>query len=296
MLEISHLSKHFGRLQAVDDVSLHLEPGLTAILGANGSGKTTLLRMIANVLQPEGGSIALDGKEIHEDITGYLSRIGYMPQHIGMVPSFSVERFLEYMGAMKGLDPDDTKKRIDELLEKVHLRDKRKTKIKALSGGMKQRVGIAQALLSDPDLLILDEPAAGLDPSERMEFSRLLADLSREKIILLSTHIVSDVERNSRSVVFMRNGKILAHRSAPELMDELNGCVYECLVSDEEQRLLERDHLITAIKETGTGLEVRYIDPQGDSFVAMRAHPVIPNLNDVYLWYTNNAKKEGDQA
>lgn len=280
-LTIDQVTKRYGDVIAADHVSFEVKPGIIGLLGANGSGKTTLLRMIANVLPYDEGNIFFDDQLITENRERYLSKIGYMPQHLGMYPSFRITEFLQYMGAIKGLNKTYTTKRIEELLPAVHLDQERKKKIKALSGGMRQRLGIAQALLNDPELLILDEPTAGLDPKERNQFSRLLASLSSEKIILLSTHIVSDVEAIADHIIIMKKGKIIAIGKPAELLQAIHGIVKERVMSHEELNKLQLHITITQQKESAKGLLVRYLDPSN----TLTGTVVDATLNDLYLYY-----------
>lgn len=206
-LVIDRLTKQYKNKIAVDRVSLHLTPGVYGLLGANGAGKTTLLRMICGILKPTGGTVMLDHQDVSEE--GYRARLGYLPQDFGYYPEFNGEDFLMYMAALKGLGKSRAREKMKALLEFTTLQDVAKKKIKTYSGGMKQRLGIAQVLLNDPDLLILDEPTSGLDPKERVRFRKLIEQLGKDKIILLSTHIVSDVERIADNVLLMQDGQII---------------------------------------------------------------------------------------
>ena len=193
-LKIQNITKRYRDKTAVDDVSITLTPGVWGLLGANGAGKTTLMRMLAGILQPSSGRILCDGVEIGTLGAAYREKLGYLPQEFGFYPEFTVQDYLEYMAALKGLPRTEAARQIDALLERVSLTEVRRKKIIKLSGGMKRRVGIAQALLNDPEILILDEPTAGLDPGERVRFRNLLSEFAQERIVLISTHIVSDVE------------------------------------------------------------------------------------------------------
>lgn len=206
-LVIDRLTKQYKSKIAVDRVSLRLTPGVYGLLGANGAGKTTLMRMICGILKPTGGTVMLDHQDVSEE--GYRARLGYLPQDFGYYPEFDGEDFLMYMAALKGLEKSCAREKTKALLEFTALQDVAKKKIKTYSGGMKQRLGIAQVLLNDPDLLILDEPTSGLDPKERVRFRKLIEQLGKDKIILLSTHIVSDVERIADNVLLMRDGQII---------------------------------------------------------------------------------------
>ncbi len=206
-LVIDRLSKQFQNKIAVDRVSLRLTPGVTGLLGANGAGKTTLMRLACGILRPTAGSVAFDGMDV--SCEGYRASLGYLPQDFGYYPDFTALDFLLYMAALKGLQRSAARRRSAELLELVGLADVAKKKIKTYSGGMRQRLGIAQALLNDPKLLILDEPTAGLDPRERVRFRELIAALGRDSVVLLSTHIVSDVEHIAGRVLIMKDGQIV---------------------------------------------------------------------------------------
>lgn len=206
-LKIDRVSKQYKNKIAVDRVSLHLEKGVHGLLGANGAGKTTLMRMICGILTPTGGTISYDGMDVSEE--GYRSVLGYLPQDFGYYPEFTGQDFLLYMAALKGMDKPLAKQKAAELLELVTLQDAAKKKIKTYSGGMKQRLGIAQALLNNPKLLVLDEPTAGLDPKERVRFRDLIAEIGKDSIVLLSTHIVSDIEHIADNVLMMKDGQLI---------------------------------------------------------------------------------------
>ena len=218
-LVIDRLTKQFQNKIAVDRISLRLHSGVFGLLGTNGAGKTTLMRMLCGILQPTGGTIAFDGMDVREE--GYRAVLGYLPQDFGYYPEFTAMDFLIYMAALKGLPKPSAKRRANELLELVGLQDMSRKKIKTFSGGMKQRLGIAQALLNDPKLLILDEPTAGLDPKERVRFRNLIGQLGKDSIVLLSTHIVSDIEHIADEVLMMKDGNLIYHGAWDEQMGDL---------------------------------------------------------------------------
>lgn len=218
-LVIDRLTKQFQNKIAVDRISLRLHRGVFGLLGTNGAGKTTLMRMLCGILQPTGGTISFDGMDVREE--GYRAILGYLPQDFGYYPEFTAMDFLLYMAALKGLPRQAAKWKAKELLELVGLQDLGRKKIKTFSGGMKQRLGIAQALLNDPKLLILDEPTAGLDPKERVRFRNLIGQLGKDSIVLLSTHIVSDIEHIADEVLMMKDGNLTYHGPWDEQMGDL---------------------------------------------------------------------------
>lgn len=218
-LNIDRVTKQYGPKIAVDRISLTLTPGVTGLLGANGAGKTTLMRMLCGILRPTSGSISLDGLDVSTE--GYRAVLGYLPQDFGYYPSFSALDFLLYLGALKGMERKQAKERSLELLEVVGLGEVARKKIRTFSGGMKQRLGIAQALLNRPKLLILDEPTAGLDPKERVRFRTLIEEQGKESIVLLSTHIVSDVEHIAGRILMVKDGQLIYDGSAADTPQDL---------------------------------------------------------------------------
>ena len=218
-LVIDRLTKKFQNKTAVDGVSLCLHNGVFGLLGTNGAGKTTLMRMLCGIMQPTSGTITFDGMDVCEE--EYRAILGYLPQDFGYYPEFTAMDFLLYMAALKGLPKQAAKRRANELLELVGLQDKSRKKIKTFSGGMKQRLGIAQALLNHPKLLILDEPTAGLDPKERVRFRNLIKQLGKDTIVLLSTHIVSDIEHIADEVLIMKNGALIYNGTWDEQKGDL---------------------------------------------------------------------------
>lgn len=280
-LILEHVSKNFKDKKAVDDVSLTLTTGVFGLLGANGSGKTTLMRMITGVMKPTGGRICYDGLDIERMGRAWRDLIGYLPQEFGFYPEFNVQDYLEYMSALKGMTDAEAKKKIPELLERLSLGDVRKKKIVRLSGGMKRRVGIAQALLNDPEFLILDEPTSGLDPGERVRFRKLLSEFAHDRLVLISTHIVSDVEYIATQNGVMKNGKILQTGTTPELVAQMEGEVFEGAVPASKIGELEgRVRLVNLKNEADGSVSVRYLGTQGD---VPGAAAVKPHLEDLYL-------------
>lgn len=220
-LNIDRVTKQYGPKIAVDRISLTLTPGVTGLLGANGAGKTTLMRMLCGILRPTSGSISLDGLDVSTE--GYRAVLGYLPQDFGYYPSFSALDFLLYLGTLKGMERKQAKERSLELLEVVGLGEVARKKIRTFSGGMKQRLGIAQALLNRPKLLILDEPTAGLDPKERVRFRTLIEEQGKESIVLLSTHIVSDVEHIAGRILMVKDVQLIYDGSAADTPQDLEG-------------------------------------------------------------------------
>ena len=218
-LVLDRVSKQYQNKIAVDRVSLTLKPGVIGLLGENGAGKTTLMRMICGILRPDSGTITFDGMDVSEEL--YRDALGYLPQDFGYYPNFTGKDFLMYMSALKGLDKKTAKRKGEELLRIVNLEGAANKKMKAYSGGMKQRLGIAQAVLNDPKILILDEPTAGLDPKERVRFRNLIAQLGKDAIVILSTHIVSDVEQIADRILLMKKGQFVFDGTMDEIGTDL---------------------------------------------------------------------------
>ena len=281
-LEIRHVTKRYRDKMAAADVSLTLTPGVWGLLGANGAGKTTLMRMLAGILRPTEGQILCDGVEIGALGAAYREKLGYLPQEFGFYPEFTVQDYLEYMAALKGLPRAEAARQIDALLERVSLAEVRRKKIVKLSGGMKRRVGIAQALLNDPEILILDEPTAGLDPGERVRFRNLLSEFAQDRIVLISTHIVSDVEYIAVENAVMKDGKIIAVDTTEGLVQQIEGKVWQGSAPAGE--LPRWEHCLQVVNlrnETDGTVALRYLAeaPQLPGSI-----PARPKLEDLYLW------------
>ncbi|WP_332249076.1 ABC transporter ATP-binding protein [Paenibacillus zanthoxyli] len=233
-LTLNQVSKQFSAKKVVDGISARLNSGVYGLLGANGAGKTTLMRMICGILKPTSGTILMNGEEIGRMGERYRDLLGYLPQDFGYYPDFSAEEFLWYVGSLKGLTLPAAKGKARELLRMVALSEAARKKIRTFSGGMKQRLGIAQAMLNDPRVLVLDEPTAGLDPKERVRFRNLIADLARDKIVILSTHIVSDVEYIADQILVMKQGGLLMTGTVEQLTATMEGCVWSCHIPARE--------------------------------------------------------------
>ena len=258
-LSLDRLTKQYGRKIAVDCVSATLKPGVYGLLGANGAGKTTLMRMLCAVLESTSGEVLLDGKEVTSMGADYRNVLGYLPQDFGYYPNYTAVEFLMYIAALKGIPKNVAKKRVTELLEVVDLSHVANKKVKTFSGGMKQRVGIAQALLNNPKILILDEPTAGLDPKERVRFRNLLSEYAGDKIVILSTHIVSDIEAIADEVLLMKKGKFVLQGTVPELIHKANGKVWELSVSPQEARQWQTKTTVANLRHEGKEIILRII-------------------------------------
>lgn len=281
-LLLDRLTKQYGRKIAVDCVSAALKPGVYGLLGANGAGKTTLLRMLCAILEATSGEVLLDGKEVTSMGAEYRNLLGYLPQDFGYYPNYSAREFLRYVAALKGIPKTIAKKRADELLEVVSLSHAAGDKVKTFSGGMKQRLGIAQALLNNPEILILDEPTAGLDPKERVRFRNLLSEYAGDKIVILSTHIVSDVEAIADEVWLMKKGKFVLQGTVPQLIDKADGKVWEFSVSPEETRKWQAKTTVANLMHEGKKVILRIVS---DSMPGEGAVPCEATLEDLYLYY-----------
>lgn len=281
-LRLDRLTKQFGSAIAVDRLSATLTPGVYGLLGANGAGKTTLMRMICDVLKPTSGSVVWNGAPIERLGERYRSVLGYLPQDFGYYPDFSALDFMLYLSALKGLDSKAAKRRSMELLDLVGLKNVAKRKVKTFSGGMKQRLGIAQAVINDPQVLVLDEPTAGLDPKERVRFRNLISALAQDKMVILSTHIVSDVEYIADEILIMRAGQIVASGTIEEILAQVSGVVWECVVTPREADVMSARMAVGNVRYDHAGMAIVRI--VSDTAPHSSARLVEPTLEDVYLY------------
>ena len=281
-LTIDRLSKQFGAKIAVDRVSARLVPGVYGLLGANGAGKTTLMRMVCDVLRPTSGEIRFDGRDVRALGDGYRARLGYLPQDFGYYPDFTALDFMCYLAALKGLGRRAARNRSLELLETVGLADVANAKVRTFSGGMKQRLGIAQAVINDPAVLVLDEPTAGLDPKERVRFRNLIASFAQDKIVILSTHIVSDVEYIADEILVMRAGSFVMRGAPGEVVAQVAGKVWECHVDVRRADELAAGSCVSNVHYASDGHAV--VRVVADEPPTADARPLDPVLEDVYLY------------
>ena len=287
-LNISHLSKQYRRdFWGLRDFDLELTPGVIGLLGPNGAGKSTLMRMLATITQPTEGTVKWNDTDIVQSPDTLRAVLGYLPQDFGVYPNLTGVEFLEYMAAIKGLDAASTRKRIDELLQVVNLVEAAKRPLGGYSGGMRQRVGIAQALLNDPQLLIVDEPTVGLDPEERVRFRNLLSDLSGERIVILSTHIVSDVEATATHIALVNKGQLLRESAPENLLAELENKVWEWTVHSDDLPALKQKDIISGTIRRSDGVQVRAVS---ESKPDANAENVSANLEDAYLFFVGGKK------
>lgn len=285
-LVIDRLTKQYGNKIAVDRISLELHNGVYGLLGANGAGKTTLMRMLCGVLKPTFGEIRLNGIDVSQE--DYRDVLGYLPQDFGYYPEFTAQDFMMYVATLKGLTKPRAKEKTKELLELVSLYDMAKKKIRTFSGGMKQRLGIAQALLNNPQILILDEPTSGLDPKERVRFRNMISRLGADRMVLLSTHIVSDVENIAGTILIMKNGRLIHQGALHEIIKTIEGKVWECRVTQEKA-----DELMSAYAQVNVRME------SGSVFLRLVADEkpcenvvlATATLEDLYLYYFNEVSE-----
>ena len=279
-LNVENVSKTYGRsVHALRGVQLSLAPGVLGLLGPNGAGKSTLMRILATITRPSSGRATWNGIDIASNPDGLRSVLGYLPQDFGVYPNLSAIEFLEYLAAVKGVPAETAAKRIAELLELVNLADVARRPLGGYSGGMRQRVGIAQALLNDPQLLIVDEPTAGLDPEERVRFRNLLSELSGERVVILSTHIVSDVEAVATNIAILSHGRLLDHGAPEALLARVAGKVWEVVVPSAEVAALRQRCLVSSTAHRSDGVHVRIV---ADAPPAS-ARPLEPSIEDAYL-------------
>jgi ABC-type multidrug transport system ATPase subunit len=293
MIEISGLTKIYGRrkggrVAALDGIDLTIEEGMFGLLGPNGAGKTTLMRILAGIVNPTGGSAQVFGHDVTTERGKEAVKrvLGYLPQELGMYPDLSARQFVDYMGILKGMeDPAERKRRVDEVLEMVGLSDAADRKIKGYSGGMKRRVGIAQALVNDPRILIVDEPTAGLDPEERIRFRNLLVGLARDRIVILSTHIVEDIGQTCRDMAVLSKGRLLFRGSPTELTQSAEGYVWT--VTADATSKPNGGLTVVSMRHMADGVEYRLVGQRPAEYP--HAEAARPGLEDGYVWLMKNA-------
>lgn len=281
-LSIKNVSKKYNGKTVLQDVDLSFSNGVYGILGANGSGKTTLMKIITTIQRPTKGKVYFNGEDIYSQGDRYRDILGYLPQNVGVYGDFTAEKFLLYMAALKGITGGKAKKRVTELLEMVGLEEQRKSKIGTFSGGMRQRVGIAQAMLNDPKVLVVDEPTAGLDPKERIRFRNLISSIASQRTVLLSTHIVSDIEYIAKEIIVIQKGSVI-HQGAPKyLLETIKDKVWEVPIEREDFVEFQEKYKVVNMIGRGDYLELRILSDHkpNDSSKA-----ISPTLEDLYLYY-----------
>jgi ABC-2 type transport system ATP-binding protein len=285
-LVIDGVSKHYkGDIWGLRDFSLTLEPGVLALVGPNGAGKSTLMRILATITKPTTGKVTWNGADISQSPNEVRAVLGYLPQDFGIYPHLNAVEFLEYMAALKGLDGRTAHKRILELLQVVNLFELRKRPLGSFSGGMKQRLGIAQALLNDPQLLIVDEPTAGLDPEARVRFRNLLSDLAGDRIVILATHIVSDAEATATAVALINQGRLLEYAEPEGLLQAIHGKVWQWVIPSAELTTAKQQYLISSTARRSDGVHLRVVSETPPS---PDAQAIPPALEDAYLYFISS--------
>ena len=283
-LKVSSLGKQYtADIWGIRDVTAAFEPGVHGLMGPNGAGKSTLMRLLTTVAEPTEGKIRWNGTDVTESPGVVRKRLGYLPQDFDTYPSLQLEEFLQYVAALRGVDSETASARTDELLELVNLKHVRDQRLSTFSGGMHQRAGIAQALLNDPDLLMVDEPTVGLDPEERVRIRSALADTAGDRVVLLSTHIVPDVESTASEVAVLDDGRLVTHESSESLIDRVASRVYECTVPRDELASVEREFQVCSTVERSDGVDVRLVAPDVSTTPPGEPRQVPATLEDAYL-------------
>ena len=292
-LILDGLTKTFSSFPAVNNLSYSMDTGVYGLPGVNGAGKTTLMRMLCTLLTPTSGTITWDGQDIFSLGSAYRNLLGYLPQDFGYYPDFSVQDYLLYIASIKGLRPATARQRMQNLLEQVGLTQVRRQKMKKLSGGMKRRAGIAQAMLNDPKILILDEPTAGLDPKERIRFRNLISELAENRLVLLSTHIVSDVEYIADQILLMKDGSLVHHGTSQQLLAAAPTQVWTCTVPRAQADQLLHQYPVVNLKTLPQGVQLRVLSQTPPT---PEAHPAEMTLEDLFLHYFGETAGETDAA
>ena len=282
-LKLMDIEKRYKDKEAVRKFNYTFVNGVYGLLGENGAGKTTLMRLICGILKPTTGNIYCDNIEIASMGAEYRKLLGYLPQDFGYYDEFTAERFLRYMAALKALPKEYADSRIEELLDLVELKNKKKKKLKTFSGGMIRRIGIAQALLNDPEILILDEPTAGLDPKERVRFRKVISSLGKNRIVLLSTHIVSDIDYIADKILIMKNGELIQEGTEKKIIEKVEGHVWKCVVSEKEAERIENLYIVSNMRNSGENVELRIISKKQP---VVNAKNVESTLEDAYLYHS----------
>ncbi|WP_316827633.1 ABC transporter ATP-binding protein [Pedobacter miscanthi] len=285
-LEIKQLTKQYKNKTGLVDFSITIEKGILGLLGPNGAGKSTLMKIIATISRPTQGTILLDGEDIVKNPNSIRKILGFLPQDFGVYPNLNAYEFLTYMAALKGVGGSGLHKRIELLLEGVNLTADAKQPIGSYSGGMKQRVGIAQALLNDPKILIFDEPTVGLDPEERVRFRQLLSEMASDAIVILSSHIVSDIETVADEIAIMKNGRLIEKDTSSEMIKKMENKVFETIIPPAELDLFRSKYLVIDNHKQQENMHLRYISNLNDA--GEGAKSVTAGLEDAYLFFTKN--------
>lgn len=283
-LEMINVTKSYKHKNANENINLVLESGVYGLLGPNGAGKSTLMKQIVTVTSPTGGKILYNGKDIKSLDDEYRAIVGYLPQDFDAYKNFKAKDFLMYMAALKGMDKETSKKRVDELLKLVGLSEVSNKLVSKFSGGMKRRVGIAQALLNNPKVLILDEPTAGLDPQERTRFRNLLSQIGRDTIVILSTHIISDIESVAKETIMIKDGKVLLQGTHREILKDMEGKVYSLDTNDENLvSEIQNKYKVVSINRGIENISIRFISETKPSYEKIKL--IEPKFEDVYMFY-----------
>ncbi|MBB6716665.1 ABC transporter ATP-binding protein [Clostridium gasigenes] len=288
MLVVNNLKKSFGDFVVLEDINLEFENGVCGLLAPNGAGKTTLIKMLTTLIFPTKGEILYDGVDIVKMDDEYRNILGYLPQEFGYYKNYSPTKFLLYLSALKGIKESDAKEKIKELLKVVALEDVANKKMKKFSGGMIQRVGIAQALLNNPKILILDEPTAGLDPKERVRFRNLLTDLSRDRIVIISTHIVSDIEFIANEVIMIKDHKVLYKDTIKNICDKIKDKVYETEIEFKDAKEFRSKYIALTEKQEDGKMKIRFIS---EGNIDSSWEKVSANLEDMFLYEYEESSK-----
>lgn len=288
-LALTDVLQKFKETEAVRKFNYTFENGVYGLLGENGAGKTTLMRLICGILQPTMGTITCDSIPIVEMGAEYRKLLGYLPQDFGYYENFTALRFMKYMAALKGLPKEYAETRVTELLDLVNLTGVKNKKLKTYSGGMIRRIGIAQALLNEPEILILDEPTAGLDPNERVRFRNIISSLGKNRMVLLSTHIVSDLEYIADTILIMKKGELIISGTESQIIQKVDGLVWKCVISEQEMKRINAEYIISNFRNIGEEIELRIVSEKKptDEAISVQA-----TLEDAYLYHT---RKSGGQ-